>query len=48
MMGYMYDENDNIYLPYMICMYVHEKRNELEYKVYYGMKMKVKMFKRHR
>lgn len=33
MMGYMYDENDNNYLPYMICMYVHvhEKRNELEY-----------------
>lgn len=23
MMGYMYDENDNNYLPYMICMYVH-------------------------
>lgn len=50
MMGYMYDENDNNYLPYMICMYVHvhEKRNELEYKVHYGMKMKVKIFKRHR
>lgn len=31
MMGH--DENDNIYLPYTICMYVHvhEKRNELEY-----------------
>lgn len=36
MMGYMYDEHDNNYLPYMICMYVHEKRNELEYKVHYG------------
>lgn len=33
MMGYMYDENDNNYLPYTICMYVHvhEKRNDLEY-----------------
>lgn len=41
-----------MHLPYMICMYVHvhEKRNELEYKVhqYHGMKMKVKIFKRHR
>lgn len=48
MMGH--DENDNIYLPYMICMYVHvhEKRNGLEYKVHYGTKMKVKIFKRHR
>lgn len=28
-----HDENDNIYLPYTICMYVHvhEKRNDLEY-----------------
>lgn len=48
MMGH--DENDNIYLPYMICMYVHvhEKRNELEYKVHYGINMEVKIFKRHR
>lgn len=35
-----------MYLPYMICMYVHvhEKRNELEYKVHYGINMKVKIF----
>lgn len=28
-----HDENDNNYLPYMICMYVHvhEKRTDLEY-----------------
>lgn len=41
-----------MYLPYMICMYVHvhEKRNDLEYKVhqYHGMKTKVKIFIRHR
>lgn len=45
-----HDETIILYLPYMICTYVHvhEKRNDLECKVHYRINMEVKIFKRHR